>query len=161
MSRILATISGPEGTTEIHEDDDGRVHFLADADVDCDGSGGNPHHDPYYQSDTTLHHDGRALNAEAVPFIVVPPIIRQKTKGVVMGCQARITNTRNGDTCMAVVGDIGPRTKTGELSCEAARRVGLSGNPNTGGTDSKIILYELWPGKPAEVDGVTYQLMPA
>lgn len=161
MSTILATVSGPEGTTQIFVDEPEHVYFTADADVDADGSGGNPHGDPWFQPDTTLHHGGKALNAEKVPFIVVPPVIRQKTKGIVMGCQAKITNKKNGKSCMAVVGDIGPRTKTGELSCEAARRVGLSGNPNTGGTDERIIIYELWPGQAAVVDGIDYDLMPA
>lgn len=145
---------------DIFEDEYGKVHFIADADVDCDGSGGNPHNDPFFQDDTTLHQDGVALNAEVVPFIVVPPLIIKGVKGIVMGCQAKVFNGRTKMSTVAVVGDIGPTRKVGEVSCECARRLGLSGNPNTGGTDDPVILYELWPGQPAVVDGITYTLQP-
>lgn len=154
--RKIGTIQG----CEIFEEEDGRVHFTADADVDCDGSGGNELDDPFFQADTTLHHDGKALNAELVPFIVVPKMVIVGVKGVVMGAQARVTNTHNNRSCLAVVGDLGPSRKIGEVSCQCARLLGLSGNPNIGGTDEHIILYEIWPGTPAVVDGVTYELQP-
>lgn len=155
--KLLGTIQN----CEIIEDDTGRVFFTADADVDCDGLGSNPHHDPYFQNDTFLHHNGHALTAEVTPFVVVPPLIVRGTKGVVMGCRAKVTNTRNGKWTWAVVADLGPSRKIGELSVEAAERLGLSGNPNTGGTGEHVILYELWPGVEATVDGITYQLQHA
>ena len=139
---------------------DDAVSRVAKAAIDCDGSD-NRHNDPYWQSDTTLIHNGKPIDAESVPYIVVPPLIRNGVPGVVMGCQARITHTHTRKSCLAVVADVGPRAKIGELSCEAARRIGLDGNPNHGGTDDPIVLYEIFPGQAAIVDGVTYDLQPA
>lgn len=153
--RIIETIQG----CEIIEESDLRVHFVADADIDCDG-GSNPFRDPCWQPDTTLHHGGKAIDAEAVPFIVVPPVIVKKTLGAVMGCRARATNTLTGACVDCVVADIGPTRKIGELSPAAAKAIGINANPVSGGEESRIILYELWPGTPATVRGVTYSLQP-
>jgi hypothetical protein len=71
---------------------------------------------------------------------------------------AKVTNIVTRDWCDAVVGDIGPRSKTGEISPECARRIGLSPNANHGGTSEKIIVYSIEVGEPAVVDGVTYNL---
>ena len=154
----MKTLGILEGV-EIIERNDGSVSWVANAAIDCDGSD-NRHHDPCWQPDTTLHHRGRPIDAEAVPYIVVPPIVRNGVKGTVMGCAARITHMITHQTTLAVVADVGPRKKIGELSCEAARRIGLDGNPNHGGTDRNIIRYEIFPGTPAVVDGVKYQLQP-
>jgi hypothetical protein len=135
------------------------VAFLSDADIDCDGSGGNPDHDPYFQPDTSLHGpNGQPLNAYEVPFIVVPPLVCERTRGKVLGSQARVLNITNHKGCKSVVGDIGPRSKTGEVSVECARRLGLDPNPNHGGTSERIIYYSIDVGVPAVVDGVTYAL---
>src|SRR5262245_17892923 len=88
-----------------------RVEWTAKMAVDCDGSGGNPDNDPYYQDDTSLHYRGEALDAYAVPFIVVPPSVRNGVKPVVMGCQAVVINLVNGLCTPAVVGDQGPSSK--------------------------------------------------
>ncbi len=135
------------------------VAFLSDADIDCDGSGDNPDNDPYYQDDTSLHGpDGKALNAYEVPFVVVPPLVCQKTLGKVLGSRCTVTNITNQMSCDAVVGDVGPTRKTGEVSPECALRLGLSPNPNWGGTSERIIVYMINVGEPALIDGVQYEL---
>ena len=101
------------------------------------------------------------VDAETVPYIVVSPTIRNKARGVVLGSQARVTNTANGKSVDAVVADIGPRNKIGELSIAAARAIGVPSSPRTGGEERKIIKYEFWPDKAASVNGVAYDLMPA
>lgn len=142
-----------EGLNEI-------VEFIADADEDNDGSGGNPEHDPCHQDDTTLHGpDGRPLNAYKVPFIVVPPLICEQTKGVVLGSMAFVRNITTGQTTPAVVGDIGPRHKIGEISPACAKRVGLHITAFSG-EERHIVHYRILVGKPAMVDGVTYSLKP-
>jgi hypothetical protein len=139
---------------------DERVVFTADADIDCDGSGGNPDHDPYFQPDTTLHYEGRALNAYKERFIVVPPAVCRGTKGRVLGSRVRVHYLRTGRICDAVVGDIGPTKKVGELSPACALALGMNPNPNTGGEDHYgMVVYEIWPEQPAILDGVQYQLM--
>lgn len=149
---IFVTGDEPCPTPEI-------VSFTSDADIDCDGSGGNPDHDPYFQPDTSLHGpDGRALNAYEVPFIVVPPLVCQRTRGKVLGSLAHVVNTQNQRWTNAVVGDLGPTKKTGEVSVECARRLGLNSNPNWGGTSMRIISYVIHVGCAALIDGVQYQL---
>lgn len=155
-TNILKILGNIEGC-DIVLRPDGVVQYQAKLAVDCDGSD-NRHGDPCWQADTSLHHDGKPLDAESVPYVVVPPLVLQAVSGIVLGCQAQVTNTVTGKRTKAVVGDVGPRRKLGEASCECARRVGLDGNPNRGGTDQHIVLYEIFPGTAAAVDGVTYTL---
>lgn len=90
------------------------------------------------------------LDAETVHFIVVSPKVQMGFRGVVLGCRARITNLRNGKSTEAIVGDIGPLRKIGELSIAAAKAIGIPSSPRTGGTDELILRYEFWP----DVSGV-------
>lgn len=156
--KTLATIQGCEAL--LHGD--GHCSMLADADIDCDGSGGNPDNDPYFQPGTTYHYQGKALNAYKVPFIVLPPSLIKGVAPVVLGCKARVLYRETGLIAYGIVGDVGPRTKVGELSVQMARRIGMPSNPNTGGTDDfRLCLYEWWPGQTVSIDGITYPLQPS
>lgn len=152
MTRILDTIQGADIVLET-DDITGKeiVRFKADMDVDCDGSGGNPFHDKYFQPDTRLHFKGRPLHAEVIPYVVVPPIIILDTARIVMGSHCIVTNTKNGKKCPAVVGDSGPLRKVGEGSPALCEALGLDPNPNHGGTSDFIIEYEIFVGQPAVV----------
>jgi hypothetical protein len=156
--KLLDTIEG-ERISVITETGSEIVVFYGDADIDCDGSGGNPDHDPYFQPDTTLHYKGKALNPYEVPFIVVPPVVVRRTKGIVMGSQAYISY--KGITIPAVVGDLGPTRKVGEISVEAAKRLKIPWNPNWGGVEAKEVGYVVQVGVKAYVDGILYELQPA
>lgn len=101
----------------------------------------------------------RYVDSEKVAYVVVSPLIRNAAKGVVMGCKARVTY--KGKMVDAVVADIGPRKKIGELSISAAKAVGIPSSPRHGGEERQIVGYELWPGVAAVVNGVTYKLIPA
>jgi len=136
-----------------------RVLFLADADIDCDG-GSNPFHDPYWQSDTSYHHEGKAIDAETVPYVVVPLVIIREARGAVLGCLARATNVRTGQQSWAIVADVGPQRKIGEVSPALAKRIGVNPDPIIGGEEEHIIQYEIWPGMRATIDGVKYELQP-
>lgn len=87
------------------------------------------------------------VDSETVAYIVVPPMIVRGVKGVVRGCLARVT--WRGKSIWAVVADLGPRNKNGELSIEAARQLGMNCDPRKGGRDIPDVMYEMWPGKPA------------
>ena len=184
----------------IQEDDDLRVFFTADGDIDADGANGQngapvaykvdnsgtedlanggmkihngkvicaspaardiviigPDNQPkvfpggIIASKTWYQHPGKAgddpaayVDAETVPYIVVPPVIVHKTVGIVRGCKARVTRGNASVDC--VVADSGPSNKIGELSIAAARAIGLDPSPRHGGTDRQELLYELWPG---------------
>lgn len=160
MKTILATIQGCS-IALFTADGIELVDFVADADIDCDGSGLNPFGDPYFQPETRYKHNGCSLHAEVVPYVVVPPVVLQKTKGKVLGSLCELTNLHNGVRCMAIVGDSGPTRKIGELSPAAAELLGLSGNPNTGGTSEHIIRYLIHVGVPAKLNDVQYELQSA
>jgi hypothetical protein len=201
----LGTIDGEGFLCVIHEDDDGRVHFTADADIDADGANGQHGKRAAYMSNnsgsenlanggmrihssgkvvcakdwardivilgddnepkvfeggviastTWYRHRNRAIDdpaayvdAETVPYIVVPPLIIQKTSGIVRGCKARVTYAEKSVDC--VVADKGPANKIGELSIAAARALGIPESPRTGGSEKADVFYELWPGTAAE-----------
>lgn len=95
------------------------------------------------------------VDAATVPYIVVPPLIIQKTVGVVRGCRARVSLGSRSVDC--VVADQGPSNRIGELSIAAAQALGLPSSPRDGGTEQPVVLYELWPGNPAP----GYVLQPA
>lgn len=99
----------------------------------------------------------RYLDACTIPYIVVPPQIRKEAHGIVLGCAARISFRNLTVNC--IVGDIGPHSEIGEVSIAAAERVDLNSSPRHGGTEHMMVLYELWPGKPAVVSGHVYELI--
>jgi hypothetical protein len=154
--RLIATIE----REDILEEQDGRVHYMAKAAIDADGAGGNIWRDPDFQPETSLKlPSGKSLNANQVPFIVVPPAIIRGVQDIVLGCAARVTY--KGKTITAVVGDIGPKAKLGELSVCAAKLLGIPCSPIHGGITPHHVFYEIWPGVSTEFDGVAYALQAA
>jgi hypothetical protein len=131
----------------------------ADLDVCVDGSG-DSHGDPYFQAQTAYWNGGKFLNADKDKYVVVPPQIRSGVPGVVMGCQAKVTNLKTNVNSFGVVGDIGPKEKTGECAICLAQILNPNVSANVGDSNT-IYLYELWPDVPAVVDGKTYKLEPA
>ena len=102
----------------------------------------------WYQHPGTMADDPAAyVDSETIPYIVVPPLVVQKTAGIVRGCRARAT--LKGRSVECVVADRGPRNKIGELSIAAARAIGLPSSPRHGGTEKPEVLYELFPGTAA------------
>jgi hypothetical protein len=106
-------------------------------------------------SKTTYIYPGRLpddpnayVDAETVPYIVVPPLIISATKGAVLGCKAMAR--WNGNTVACVVADKGPADSIGELSIAAARALKFTNtSPRNGGIDTSTVSYELWPGQAA------------
>jgi hypothetical protein len=87
------------------------------------------------------------VDAETVPYIVVPPMIVKRTVGVVRGCLSRVSYKGRQVDC--VVADLGPANKIGELSIAAARKLGIRSSPRHGGVEDAAVDYELWPGRAA------------
>lgn len=136
------------------------LEYIGDLDVDCDGIGGNPHNDPYFQSETRLKFQGISLHAELVPFVVVDPTLISLTKGVMMGSYGIATNLKNGKRSEFVVGDSGPYFKIGEGSPALCDNLGLDSNPNHGGTDEQIIKIKIWVGRQAIIP-IRFNLQPS
>src|SRR5262249_12468110 len=100
----------------------------------------------------------RYVDATAVPYAVVNPIVRMHATGIVIGCRARISY--NGQTCDAVVADVSGAGDIGELSIRAAQLLGIPPSPRTGGV-KRGVQFELWPGVAAVLQGQTYELQRA
>ncbi len=102
------------------------------------------------------------VDSATVPFVAVPPVIVKTFVDPVLGCRCLVTNSRTGRTTDAVVADTGPSDHLGEISVACARALGVSTGTNHpangGGASSPTIRYQLFPGKPAVVNGVTYPL---
>ncbi len=103
----------------------------------------------------------RYLDAEKVPYVVIPGILRRLLPGVVLGAQAEVTNIRTGQCVRGVVGDCGPDGEIGEFSIAMLGALGVNNGARKGGTDDKIIQVEIWPGVAAKVLGEKYRLIPA
>lgn len=153
----LGSVNGEGYESIIWERTKGGVWFVGDGDIDADG-GSNPNNDPDYQSDTTLHYNGKPIDAENVAGMVIPTWLVKAVKGIVHGCQGRVTNLDTQASYPCVVHDDGPKNKDGEITPYLARKLGINPNSISGGEDNPILMYEFWPGVPARVDGVTYNL---
>jgi hypothetical protein len=103
---------------------------------------------------------GKYLNADKDKYIVVPPQIRSKLPGVVMGCRGQVTNLKTQQSYAGVVGEIGPDNKTGETAYCLAKLLNPMIEYNSGDSN-EVYLYELWPDVAAVVDGFMYKLQPA
>ncbi|EST20015.1 glycoside hydrolase family 75 protein [Streptomyces roseochromogenus] len=119
------------------------VFWKADLDIDCDGQPGarcNPSTDPQFAPTTAYQQsDGRYLNAETLPYIVVPapsPIWNPEADGVRGGSVAAVVY--RDQVQYAVVGDTGPGDVIGEASYATAQGLGLRPDPNGGGAPSDV-----------------------
>jgi hypothetical protein len=151
-SRVIAVIEN----CPILLQPDGSVLFVAKAAIDGDGTG-SAHGDPDFQPRTSLK---PYLNSDTENYIVVPPAIPEAVGPIVLGCQARVKNRINNLVAFAVVGDIGPKTKIGEISIALADALGIASSPTKGGETTHVIEYTLWPGLPSTANGKTYTLQP-
>lgn len=157
MSRILGVVAG----VTVYELTDKTVFYQAAGTVDNDGSGGNPEGDKYHQDKTSYQPLGISLNAQTTPYIVVPALVVNRTKGIVMGCTGIATNTLNGKSVRCVCGD-NSGDHLGEVSVAAAKLLGLNPSPVSGGVSSHVILYEIFPGVAAIApNGSPYPLQPS
>ncbi|MFF9088481.1 glycoside hydrolase family 75 protein [Streptomyces sp. NPDC014991] len=119
------------------------VFWKADLDIDCDGrptARCNRRTDPLFAPTTAFQQsDGRHLNAERLPYIVVPAPSRrwnQRAHGVRGGSVAAVVYRDR--VRYAVVGDTGPRDLIGEASYATARSLGIPSDPRTGGVPSGV-----------------------
>lgn len=131
--------------------------WFGDADNDVDGA---PywHKDQYGQAGTRWLYNGKPINGDVIPFIVVPPQIINMTPDILGGCIG--TAEYRDKIVPCVIGDSGPLNKIGELSPAALRALGLPAPENgNGGLDYQEILYRIWPGVAArlEIGGNVYQ----
>lgn len=118
-------------------------------DIDCDGrptARCNRRTDPEFLPTAAYEQsDGRRLNAERLPYIVLPApsrIWNHRAHGLGGGSVAAVVY--RGQVRYAVVGDTGPRNLIGEASYSTARRLGIPADPREGGVGSGVtpIVFE-------------------
>ncbi|MFF1697891.1 glycoside hydrolase family 75 protein [Streptomyces sp. NPDC058257] len=121
----------------------GAVFWKADMDIDCDGrrtKACNRRTDPLFLNATAFQEsNGRQLSAEHLPYIVVPGASRRwnhSEHGITGGSVAAVIH--EGKVLYAVVGDTGPTELIGEASYAAAKSLGISPDPRSGGTDADV-----------------------
>ncbi|GAB1333923.1 hypothetical protein ACE1SV_05130 [Streptomyces sp. E-15] len=119
------------------------VFWKADLDIDCDGRPGsrcNRRTDPLFAATTAFQQsDGRQLNSETLPYIVVPAPGRRwafGASGVRGGTVAAVVYRDRVQ--YAVVGDTGPHDIIGEASYATARGLGIRPDPRDGGVPSGV-----------------------
>lgn len=129
---------------------DGAVFWKADLDIDCDGQATahcNPTTDESFQSMTAFpQSDGKPLNAEKLPYIVVPGADENwdyRSSGIKGGGVAAVIH--GNSVQYAVVGDTGPTGIIGEASYATAEGLGIPSNPAHGGAASGVT-YILFKG---------------
>jgi len=117
----------------------------------------------FYISTTSLQNKNygrtdprRYVNADVVPYIVVPVIIAREATGVVLGCVATVEDIRTNRKVSGVVADLGPNNHIGEASVAMARQLGVNPSPRTGGCSDPFFRYTFFPDQPAE----GFQLQP-
>ncbi|WP_037853993.1 glycoside hydrolase family 75 protein [Streptomyces sp. NRRL S-340] len=127
----------------------GAVYWKADLDIDCDGRPTrrcNRRTDPQFSPAAAYtQSDGRRLNAERLPYIVLPApsrIWNHRAHGLRGGSVAALVYRDR--VRFAVVGDTGPRDVIGEASYAAARQLGIPADPRGGGARSGVtyIVFE-------------------
>lgn len=133
------------------------VYWKADLDIDCDGQAGarcNARTDPLFSSMTAFQQsDGRYLNAEQLPYIVVPAasaLWNHRDHGIRGGSVAAVVYRDRVQ--YAVVGDVGPHDIIGEASYATAKGLGIRTDPRGGGTDAGVtyIVFKDSQVKPIE-----------
>ncbi|MEU2778787.1 glycoside hydrolase family 75 protein [Streptomyces sp. NPDC007162] len=119
------------------------VFWKADLDIDCDGRATahcNRAADPAFTAATAFQQsDGRHLNAEKLPYVVVPGPSRRwdpRAYGIRGGAVAAVIY--KGRVQYAVVGDTGPRDIIGEASYATAKALDMDADPRSGGVPSGV-----------------------
>ncbi|MHC4390797.1 MAG: peptidoglycan-binding protein, partial [Planctomycetota bacterium] len=100
-------------------------------------------HDPWYQPRTAMNFAGEPVDADSVPYIVLPPPVY------------KATGAQKGDLCevvyrgrrrYAIYAEVGPKTKIGEASMFLARELGIDDDPRRGGISAQEVTYTVLVG---------------
>ena len=105
----------------------------------------------YYVSTTSLQDfrytpwdQRRYVNAEKIPYIVLPPKVKKLGK-VSLGDLAVVYNAYNGRWTYAIYADTGADSRIGEGSIALAKKLGINANARKGGI-SQGVVYVVFPG---------------
>ena len=111
--------------------------------LDTDGSGEPPFKDPDRQNTTNLHSKSQHLDANKIPYIVLPS--SNKIQDVLVGDLGILVDTEKGKYIFVIYGDKGPKTKIGEASVAAHRELGLTDGKKNRGYEEEGLVYIVFP----------------
>jgi hypothetical protein len=136
---LYATDDGEPDTIPICQGPGAVLYWQSDIDVDCDGGRTTIcTSDPAYMHDTsTTGSDGMAIDAETVPFVVIPlpsARFRYADHQIDLGQLALVTYQDHW--AIGVFADEGPDNIIGEASYAMNVLLGVDPDPRTGGADS-------------------------
>jgi hypothetical protein len=136
---LYATDDGEPDTIPICQGPGAVIYWQSDIDVDCDGGRTTTcTSDPAYMHDTsTTGSDGMPIDAETVPFVVIPlpsTRFRYPDHGIDLGQLALVTYQDRW--AIGVFADEGPDNIIGEASYAMNVLLGVDPDPRTGGADS-------------------------
>jgi Fungal chitosanase of glycosyl hydrolase group 75 len=94
--------------------------------------------DPAYTDDSQY----RYIDSGSIPFFVLPG---NHANGAKLGDCGLVYNEKTGDNCYAIYADVGPSSKIGEGSMRLAKALALNPDPKKGGTETKCIVYLIFP----------------
>lgn len=125
----------------------GQIYFDSKLDLDDDGSS-YAKQDPDGQAQTSLSDaKGNGVDANAVPYFVLPVHGFYRTMGVKLGDIAAVIY--NGKLAFAIFADAGPHNKIGEGSIELHRLLGhetiVNGKLHDVGIDNGVVTI-VFPG---------------
>jgi hypothetical protein len=125
----------------------GAFQYTGGMNVDTDGgTSALSRSDPDYQSQTSMQWaGGRSLDADKIPFIVLPPSLAQGT-GAKLGDLVQVK--MGNKSTYAIYGDVGPSSKLGEGSLMLAKFLDSRAGPNN--SVSGKVTYTVLPGSGAQ-----------
>jgi len=85
----------------------------------------------------------RYVQADVIAYISIPPAL--EALGVRLGDAALVCDRDTAKSIQAVVGDIGPRRKLGEVSIACANGINIYSSPKNGGV-SRGVIVRIFPG---------------
>jgi hypothetical protein len=105
-----------------------------------------------YQFPEYPEEDCRAwVNAEVIPFAVIPSSVRMAVEPKFLGCRAEVYDKKTQQSLECVCAEIGPSHHLGEASMAVCQYFGLNPDPKKGGSsDKKRWRYRFFPGTPFE-----------
>jgi hypothetical protein len=132
--------------------------FISNLDICNDGVGVRVRSDRHQQARTAYT---PFLNADTDLYAVLPPQMRRDERKPVLGSMGRVTNLVTKQTSWCVWGNVGPSSKTGEVSYALGKLLHdqVSRAPRMIGDLRALYFYECWPGVAAVVGKRTYHLI--